>query len=158
MRGVRASAISAIVILVLAPSLLAGSHDYYDPHEIAVFVGGTRYEAEDALTFGAGYEYRWNATAGVGLIFEYVVGDRLTRDYILGIPMYIHPYAGLRLTVAALWESNDEGGDTVSRGAVRAGVAYSLEAGDFCITPEMNFDFRSESAYTIYGIAFGYRF
>lgn len=149
---ITALAVVSIIVLMFASSVLAGEH------EIAVFVGDSRYQTISALTLGADYEYRWNATAGIGILFEYVQGDRITRNYVVGIPFYAHPYGGLRLAFVPLFESDDEDGDTVSRGAVRVGFAYALEAGSFNITPQFNFDFRSDAVYTVYGIGFGYRF
>ncbi len=149
---ITASAVVSILVLMSASSLLAGES------EIAVFAGGTRHDQTSALTLGAGYEYRWTATAGVGVLFEYVHGDRLTREYVFGIPFYVHPYGGLRLAFAPLFEANDEEGTTVNRGAVRIGIAYAIELGNFNITPRFDSDFRSETVYTVYGVGFGYRF
>jgi len=149
---ITALAVVSIMILMFASSVLAGEH------EIAVFVGDSRYQSISGLTLGANYEYRWNATAGVGILFEYVHGDRITRDYVIGIPFYIHPHGGLRLAFVPLFEVNDEDGNTVNRGAVRVGIAYALEAGSFNITPQFNFDFRNDEVATVYGIGFGYRF
>jgi len=149
---ITALAVVSIMVLMFASSVLAGEH------EIAVFAGDSRYQSISGLTLGANYEYRWNATAGVGILFEYVHGDRITRDYVIGIPFYIHPYSGLRLAFVPLFEVNDEDDNTVNRGAVRAGIAYALEAGSFNITPQFNFDFRNYAVATVYGIGFGYRF
>jgi hypothetical protein len=149
---VTALAVVSIIVLMFASSLLAGEH------EIGVFVGDTRYDGTSALTLGAGYEYQWSATAGIGLLFEYVTGDRHIREYVFGLPFYIHPYGGLRLCVAPLYISEKEDDNTVARGAVRAGAAYAIEAGNFSITPQINFDFIHNEAYTVYGLGFGYRF
>ena len=149
---IAALAVVLVIAMTFASSVLAGEH------EIAVFLGDTRHDQTSALTLGADYEYRWNSTAGIGLLFEYVQGERHTRKYIIGIPFYVHPYGGLRLAFVPLFESNDEGDETVSRGGVRAGIAYAIDAGGFNITPQFNFDFKSETVYTVYGIGFGYRF
>jgi hypothetical protein len=149
---ITALAVVSIIVLMFASSVLAGEH------EIGIFVGDTRYQGESALTLGADYEYRWNATAGVGILLEYVHGDMHSREYILGLPLYAHPYGGLRLCFAPLFVSEDEDGTSVNRGGVRVGVAYALEAGSFNITPQFDFDFMGETVYTVYGIGFGYRF
>jgi hypothetical protein len=149
---ITALAVVSIIVLMFASSVLAGEH------EIGVFVGDTRHQGVSALTLGADYEYRWNSTAGIGLLFEYVQGNRHTREYIFGVPFYAHPYGGLRLCFAPLFISEDEDGTSVNRGGVRVGVAYAIEAGGFNITPQFDFDFLSERVYTVYGIGFGYRF
>jgi hypothetical protein len=145
-------AVVSIIVLMFASSLLAGEH------EIAVFMGDTRANAMSALTLGAGYEYRWNDTAGIGLLFEYVQGDRHAREYIFGLPFYAHPYGGLRLCFAPLYVSEKEDEETVARGALRVGVAYAIKAGDFNFTPQFNVDFIGDTAYTVYGLGFGFRF
>jgi hypothetical protein len=152
MSRITALAVVSIAVLMFASSLLAGEH------EIAGFFGDTRHDQKSALTLGADYEYRWNATAGMGLLFEYVHGDRHPREYVLGVPFYAHPYGGLRLCFAPLFVSNDEDGNSVNRGAVRVGFAYAIQADGFTFTPEFNFDFVGGSLYSVYGLAFGYRF
>jgi hypothetical protein len=158
MYRITASAVVMVLVMMLASSLLAGGNSEYDPNEIAVFLGDTRYEGTGAFTLGAGYEYRWNATAGIGFIFEYVLGDRMYRDYVLGLPFYVHPFGGMRFFAAPLFVSQDEDGNSVSRGALRVGFAYAIPAGDFSFTPKFNFDFMNEKVHTVYGVAFGYRF
>lgn len=149
---IAALAVVSIIVLMFASSLLASEH------EIGIFAGDTRTNQTSALTLGADYEYRWNATAGIGLLFEYVHGDRHHREYIFGLPLYAHPYGGLRLCFAPLYVSEDENGNTVARGAVRVGVAYAIEAGSFNFTPQFNFDFIGETVHSVYGLGFAYRF
>lgn len=146
--------ISAMVaiIIISASSVLAGEH------EIGLFVGDTRHSEVGALTLGGDYEYCWSATAGIGLIFEYVMGERHTRDYILGIPFYVHPHGGLFMRFAPLFVAEDHDGETVNRGALRVGFGYTIKDGDFAFTPEFNVDFIDDTAYVVYGLAFGYRF
>lgn len=149
---ITALAVVSIIVLMFASSLLAGEH------EIGILVGDTHKDETDALTLGAGYEYRWNATTGIGLLLEYVHGDISPREYVIGLPLYAHPYGGLRLCFAPLYLSEDMDGTSVARGAVRVGVAYALEAGSFNITPVFNFDFMDNQVTTVYGIGFSYRF
>ena len=145
-------AVVFVIATMFASSVLAGEH------ELGVFLGDTRYDQTSALTLGADYEYRWSATAGAGLLFEYIQGDRQIREYIFGIPFYVHPYGGLRLCLAALYVSENVDDETVARGAVRAGLAYAIEAGSFNFTPQFNFDFIHNQVYMVYGFGFGYRF
>jgi hypothetical protein len=126
--------------------------------EIGVFVGDTRLGGNSALTVGADYEYRWNATAGTGLLFEYARSGSLTREYVFAIPFYAHPYGGLRLAFAPIYIMEDEDGDKVNRGAVRVGVAHAIEAGSFSVTAQSNFHFVSKQTHSIYSVGFGYNF
>ncbi|MGD9140359.1 MAG: hypothetical protein PVJ42_02340 [bacterium] len=152
MYRITTSAMVAIIILISASFLLAGEH------ELGVFVGDTRHDQVGALTLGAGYEYKWSATAGVGIVFEYAMGERHIRDYILGIPFYVHPHGGLYMCFAPLFVAEDHDGETVNRGALRVGFGYAIKDGNFAFTPKFNVDFIDDTAYIVYGLGFGYMF
>jgi hypothetical protein len=158
MRRVTLLAVVSLFLLMSASTLFAGGQGGYGNNELGIFIGDTRFEGQGAFTVGGEYEYRWNTTAGIGLQFEYASSDSLSRTWILAVPFCLHPYGGLRLSFAPAVAAFDEGDDTVNRGLVRAALAYSLEAGDFTITPEFGLDFMSEHAYTVYGVRFGYGF
>jgi hypothetical protein len=151
-------AVVTVAVLMSASSLIAGGYHDYGPHAIGVFLGDTRFGGNSALTLGVDYEYRWNATAGIGLLFEYDISDSLAREYLFGIPFYAHPYGGLRLAFVPIYVVEDIDGDKVNRGAVRVGVAYAIETGSFIVTPGISFDFLSDTAYTVYGLGFGFMF
>lgn len=156
---ITALVVVSIVLLASASSLVAGEYRDYDPHSLGIFVGDTRFDGNNGLTLGAGYEYRWKATVGIGVLFEYVSSDRLMREYVVGIPFRAHPYGGLSLAFVPLYTSEeDDEGNSVARGAVRVGVAYAIDACGFIITPEVNFDFKNDTAYTVYGLILGMSF
>ncbi len=151
--------LASVFVVLMASSLIAGDQQDYDRSEFAVFCGDTRSDGTSAFTLGVDYEYRWDSTAGMGLLFEYVLGDRFEREYLFGLPFYAHPYGGLRLLFAPVLVVEKVDDDTnVNRGLVRVGFAYGIDAGDFSITPEFNVDFLRGQAYAVYGLAFGYRF
>ena len=81
------------------------------------------------------YEYRLNQLFGIGGIVEYASG--VLREWVLAVPLFLHPYKGWRFLVAPGVEIPDNEGD--NEFLFRVGAAYEFEIGEkWAITPEFN--------------------
>jgi hypothetical protein len=152
-------AISLLLTMLISASALAGesisgSHSGYGHnHHIALFVGNTHHEDDDSISIGLDYEYRLHEIFGVGALAEYTAGD--FDSWILGIPLFIHPYKGLQLLVAPGVEFKD----SESEFLLRTGVGYQLDIGEgWSITPQYNADFIKDEVAHVYGLSIGYGF
>ena len=122
-------------------------------HRIEIFLGGTQTEGIVDLATGLSFEFRLSQRIGLGAFLEYAKKD--ADVWTFGVPLYIHPYRGVRLLLAAGLEH--EGSENSF--LVRAGVAYEIEIQRWSITPEFNVDFVSGGhTALVYGVSFGYAF
>jgi len=124
-------------------------------HGIELFLGNTHEDGEDGFSVGLSYEYRLNQLFGIGGIVEYVSGD--LREWVLAVPLFLHPYKGWQFLVAPGVDIPDNDGD--NEFLFRVGAAYEFEIGEkWAITPEFNVDFVDNSEVLVYGLSFGYKF
>ena len=124
-------------------------------HGIELFLGNTHDDGEDGFSVGLSYEYRLNQLFGIGGIVEYASG--VLREWVLAVPLFLHPYKGWRFLVAPGVTIPDNDGD--DEFVFRVGVAYEFEIGEkWAIIPEFNVDFVDNSEVLVYGLNFGYKF
>jgi len=124
-------------------------------HGIELFLGNTHEDGEDGFSVGLSYEYRLNQLFGIGGIVEYASG--VFREWVLAVPLFLHPYKGWRFLVAPGVDIPDNDGD--NEFLFRVGAAYEFEIGEkWAITPEFNVDFVDNSEVLVYGLSFGYKF
>jgi hypothetical protein len=169
--------VSLIVSLLLTlPSEVAASDRLPEHHEgepihknaVELFLGNSHTEHHDGFSVGVIYEYRFPGTiAGIGGLAEYAAGD--FKHWILGVPLFAHPYAGWRFVLAPGVElrendeahgeeQNSEHGENKNELLLRLGVGYEFEMNKWSITPEINFDFVEHENVLVYGISFGRKF
>jgi hypothetical protein len=184
------------LLLVIIPAVLFAQHDYnktehkqhtehHFNHHIEVFLGATSgiYEdAETGFTAGLEYEYIMNSTLpvmGAGVILETVVFEE--TEFIVGLPIFVHPYLGFKFFVAPSMIFREEGevsevisdkhsikfleetasGNVIhssNKFFIRMGAGYDFHFDNFAVTPTVSFDLIEAHSYLVYGVAFGILF
>ena len=130
---------------------------HYHVNMIELFLGNT-YEdsdhgSENGFTFGLTYERRLSELIGVGGFFEYSEGD--FEMWSVGVPLFIHPYAGWRFTLAPGLEHRDGDDEFL----FRTGVAYEFELSEnWFMLPEVYVDFVDGEETIALGVSFGFGF
>ena len=147
------------------------SHDFHR-HHAAFIVGVTEGEdSKSGFSLGVDYEYRFSELFGLGGVVEYTGGD--FDHVLLLVPVFIHPYKGWLLNVAAgaeIHEEHEEHGvhveheedgdnERTADWVARVGAAYQFHFGErYTIAPEVNVDFTEHETAFAYGVAFGVGF
>jgi len=126
--------------------------EIFHQHRLELFVGNSREDHKDGVSAGLAYEYRLNQIIGIGGLVEYAGGD--FEEWIGAIPIFVHPYQGLRFLLApgVVFEEHE----TIF--LFRTGLAYEFEIERLSITPEFNIDFVDGEEVLVYGVSFGYGF
>jgi hypothetical protein len=125
---------------------------HYHRHHVGLLLGNTHEEGLDEFTTGLDYEYRFRQYIGVGGLLEYVGED--IREWVGLVPLFIHPYKGLRFIAApGIKHSKDE-----NKFLWRLGIGYRVPIGNWTIAPEFNLDFTEGRTVEVYGVSFGYGF
>jgi len=147
--------------------------DHALSNEIALFVGNTRKEGGDALTFGLDYVRELSPRFGTGVFFDWAT-NHAERSFIVGIPLYVQTGLGhLIVTMGPgieretevgndpeeAEEGHGESGDVLF--LFRLGAQYGFHfgaGGRFVIAPQTNLDLtKRENAWVlgaIVGVAF----
>jgi hypothetical protein len=131
-----------------------GEHkeSHYHRNHVGLFLGSTHEEGEYEFTIGLDYEYRFSQYVGIGLLIEYVGED--AREGVGMVPLFIHPYKGLRFVAApGIKPKKDD-----EKFIWRLGVAYRFPIGNWTIAPEFNLDFTEGKTVEVFGVSFGYGF
>lgn len=151
-----AAVVLMFTVLLLNPSISAdesaGEHEHVN--HMGLFLGNSHRGGETGFSIGLDYEHRVSDLLGFGALVEYAGGD--FDSWVLGAPLYIHPYKGLRLLAAPGFE--DEESET--KFLVRAGAAYQIPFGSrWSISPEYNIDFiEGGEKIQVYGVSIGLGF
>ena len=131
-------------------------------HHLALFLGNTHSEDEDAFSYGLEYEFRLNRAIGLGGIAEHAAGELSSTLAIAAL--FYHPFKGLVFVVAPGVESAEEEkgrskeSDRKTNFAVRVGVSYEFEFGRFSVAPGVNLDLVDGEESQVYGVTFGVGF
>ena len=135
-------------------SVVAAGSAAADEQSLSLFVGNTDDRGEDAFSLGLAYEYRFSELLGVGGFVDHAGGD--VRTGVVGVPVFLHPVAGLLLLAAPGIEHQVDGGNEF---LFRLGLGWEFELGErWVITPVANVDFVDSEEVYVYGIEFSYRF
>lgn len=174
--------IAYIIIISSMIPYIAISQDYEHSanHHFSVFAGansGLNENGETAATLGAQYELVFRNTEpdlGIGLFFEAALYDK--TEMILGLPLFIHAYKGLKFHFAPCilmtnedneLQDNDNETDfglnenTVTSDNefyIRIGAAYDFYFNTFNISPSVSLDQIGSHSFLVYGINFGITF
>ncbi len=154
-------------------------HAGHHANHLAVLVGASTLTGElpegssgTAFTLGLDYERRLTRVIGFGFLADYAAGG-VGRAFLLGVPLFVRPVAGLGLTLAPGVEfereeaeeletrsSSVEGAHTSTHFAFRVGAFYAFPLSSmFSLVPQFNADFISgKGATLVYGLAFGFGF
>jgi len=102
---------------------------------------------------GTKYEYHFSETNGVGGLIEYSSGE--LDSWVIAVPLFIHPYKGLRLLGAIGFDERNNDTEFL----FRAGIGYKFKINDkWNIIPEFNYDFVEGDEKYGYGVIFNYEF
>ena len=147
----------------------AHEHDtHYHKNHVALLVGATSNLSHSSTLFTAGvdYEFRFHEKIGIGFGAELLTGD--ATEYVLGIPVFIHPVSSLKFNFGPLLVLLEEHSDDhstepetemVSEFGLRIGVAYDFHIGKrFSLTPMVNYDYVNKSSAVMYALGFGIGF
>lgn len=131
MQRILLSIFSIVILLIVPFSVIAEESDHgkhtselEHRHHVAFFLGNTQDGSEDGFSVGMDYEYRLSRLFGIGGLAEYADGE--FNSWVLAIPLFLHPYRGLRFLVAPGLEYEDSEDEFL----VRTGIAYELEIGE----------------------------
>jgi hypothetical protein len=158
MREILRLMIPIAFFLIIVPANIVSAESEPEHHEedhgnsVELFLGNTHEDGEDGFSFGLSYEYRLNELFGIGGFLEHADGD--FDKWIVGLPLYIHPYRGFRFLVAPGLEREDSENEFL----FRTGVSYEFEFGSWAIAPEFNVDFVDGDEALVYGVSFGWKF
>src|SRR3990170_2202821 len=75
-------------------------------HRLELFLGGTHEGSDDDGATGLSYEYRMSDLFGVGGLVEHASNE--ISVWTFGMPLYAHPYRGLRFLLAPGLEHEEE--------------------------------------------------
>ena len=90
-------------------------------NHLAVFLGVTVEEDENAFSLGVDYERRVSRRFGIGALVDYASGD--VRAFVVGLPVFIHATDRLRFIVAV----KSGGRNLFSRKAKESGIMTALQ-------------------------------
>jgi hypothetical protein len=131
----------------------AADHEVERKHHLAVFLGDTHTEDdEDAFTMGLDYEYRVAPVFGIGALGEYAGGN--IESGVIGAPLSLHPYGGVRLVAMPGVEITEEHTNFL----FRLGIGYEFELERWTIAPEFNADFVESDTNLVFGVSVGLGF
>jgi hypothetical protein len=121
-------------------------------HAVAVFLGDTYDDGDHGFTLGLDYEYRLSRWLGLGGMVDFVgSGD---REYVVGVPLFLHATKRLTFELAAGMER--AGGS--SNALVRIGALYGIPLGPVDLVPTFIVDFVDSDAVYVFGVAFAWDF
>jgi hypothetical protein len=134
-------------------------HDEERHHKnhVAFFVGSTEAEEHHGVkedrdfTMGLDYERRLTRIVGVGGVVDWVVEGN--REYLIGVPVYLHVGRHAKFELAAAVQHLSETGEN---GFVfRTGFHWDFPVGSLSIVPAVFYDFTEEQDFFIFGIGIG---
>ena len=114
---------------------------------IALFGGNTQDGSENGASIGLEYLYRISPHFSIGGLGEYAGGD--FDSWVIGIPLYVRPYAGLYFRLAPGLEFEDSETDFL----FRTGLGYEFELSPgWLLAPDFNVDFVDGETKLVYGL------
>jgi len=131
--------------------------EHLHKNHFAVFLGSTQSEEhhgdrdDPQFTIGVDYERRLTKVLGVGLLADYVVEGN--REFLLGIPFFVHAGKSAKFEVAPSWHKIRE--DGTDGGVLRLGFHWEFEMGRGSISPAIFYDITEEDNLWILGLGFG---
>ena len=129
-------------------------------NEIAVFIGSTEGEVEDGekkdrdFTIGLDYERRLTQRVGIGGLYDWVAEGN--REFLIGVPVFLHPGKTATLQVAPCVQRIRE--DKETNFVLRLGFSWGFDVGKMRIAPEILYDIAEGQDFVVFGVAFGKEF
>jgi hypothetical protein len=122
-------------------------------HTVGIFLGETHIEGDNEFSYGAEYEYHFNALWGAGVAYERVDdahhGDGIS---VLIGSLYYHPVHSLRLGVG-FGREDVRDHHTDDEDIVRLSAAYEFEVAGLGIGPSVAVDVLDGHTDEVFGIA-----
>lgn len=146
---------SAYLLVDIASALAQEEHTEEHKHgreRMALFVGNTHKDGEDALTIGVDYSYRLMPKLSVGGLVDHA-GGQLDETLVAGT-FAVHPVRGLELLLGA-GASFAEGDE---QAAVRVGALYEFEFAAVSLSPTVNLDLVGSEEAWVFGLSLGHSF
>jgi hypothetical protein len=109
--------------------------------------------SENGASIGLEYVYRISPLFSIGGLGEYAGGD--FNSWVIGIPLYIRPYAGWFFRLAPGLEFED----SETNFLFRVGSGYEFELMPrWLLSPEINVDFVDGDTKLVYGLTLSWEF
>ena len=142
------------VAMAANPDAMAESEGIEHRSRLTLFGGVTQDGSDTGASFGLEYEYRIRQLWGIGGLAEYAGGD--FDSWVIGVPVFIHPYAGWFVTLVPGVEFED----SESSFLFRAGMGYDFDLWPrWSLSPEINADFvEGGDTKLVYGLSLSYAF
>ena len=148
-------------ILFTAGSIAAAEEDHGKSHHFhknhfALFLGTTQPAdhsgiADAAFTVGIDYERRLNRRIGVGFLADVVTGGN--REFLVGLPMFLHVGKRAKFQLAPGWHKVAEGQE---KGLVwRTGFLWDFEVGKNTVSPSIYYDITEHDNLFVVGVGIG---
>jgi hypothetical protein len=142
----------AAVLVLLSTTGGLWAQESGNRHTLAVFLGDTYDDGDHGFTLGLDYEYRLSRWVGLGGMVDFVgSGD---REYVVGIPVFLHATKRLTFELAAGMERADGS----SNALVRLGAMYGIPLGPVELLPTFALDFVDSDTVYVFGAAFAWDF
>jgi hypothetical protein len=183
--------ISIIAMILSLPQINAQEDEYnynesssfHHMHHIGLFLGGTSSLDYGTAHFTAGLDYEFKfgtkPVFGLGLLGEGIFST--LNEYIVGLPVFIHPWKGLKFWVAPCIEIPEKTKSPIieyppdkvrhneilttnneeSEGnhfLLRIGTGYDIHIGKMVLTPTLCYDKILDNTFLVYGLTFGIGF
>lgn len=121
-------------------------------NEVALFLGVTHVDQENAFTFGFDYERPVSRWIGVGGIVDFERGE--IEETLFGPALLVYPGGSLVLTFAPLVSHREAENEF----AFRFGFTYKFEIGRFFLGPQYNLDILADETAHDFGVSTGVSF
>lgn len=142
-----------------APAPAPAATDDWNRHHLSVYLSSASDHDFDTNGFNGGgeYEFQFHKYVGIGAQVEGTTND--VRKMVALVPIFIHPWKGLRLTVGGGWILDE---DSESDGLLRVGLGYKFMLTDnISFSPEYNADLpggKGDDVNHLFGVRLGYSF
>ena len=131
--------------------------EHHHRNHIAVFVGSTEAEEHHGekgdrdFTIGVDYERRLSKVVGVGGLLDWVVEGR--REYLVGIPLFLHAGKHAKFQLAPCYQKVRETGS--DEFVLRTGFMWDFFVGTISLSPTIFYDFTEEQDFLVFGLTVG---
>lgn len=126
-----------------------GSEHEYHENTVALFVGFAKEGSHHSgPALGIEYEYRLNASFGIGALAEHTFGD--FDSWVFALPFAYHT-GRWKFYVAPGIEDGHAGSESL----VRLGGEYGFRKGQWEISPQVDIDFVDGKEIFVLGVTFG---
>ena len=132
--------------------------EVFKRNHLSVLIGAATDSDKTVNNFNGGieYEYQFNELFGTGFALEGTDPSGGIRSMAGFVPLFIHPWRGLRLTIGPGFQLDT---NQNSDFALRTGVGYRLKISEsMTLTPEFNADLVDGDPVYVWGARIGYAF